>query len=247
MSSSPTPDFGRLAATYDELRPADEHWLEVVQLLVGEASLAGARVLDVGCGTGRLAVELASRGSDVSGVEPSPEMLGVARRVVPRNVRLARGSAERLPFPDGAFERVVYQLVVHLIDRPRSFAEARRVLVPGGLAAVVSFEERHFDRYFLNGFFPSLAAIDRARFPTREALAGELADAGFEPPRFVSLHQEMTLARPEVLRRIAGRHISTFDLLDQAELAEGLARARAGLPDEVSSTRDFLLAVARRG
>ena len=38
MSSSPTPDFGRLAATYDELRPADGHWLELADLLVHEAT-----------------------------------------------------------------------------------------------------------------------------------------------------------------------------------------------------------------
>src|SRR5438045_5119475 len=100
MSSSPTPDFGRLAATYDELRRADEHWLQRLDVLIAEADLVGGRVLDIGCGTGRLATELAGRGARVWGVEPSPAMLDVARANVPPGVGLKLGRAEELPFRD---------------------------------------------------------------------------------------------------------------------------------------------------
>ena len=246
MSSSPTPDFGRLAATYDELRPADEHWLELVDLLTAEADLVGGRVLDIGCGTGRLAGELARRGARVWGVEPSPEMLDVARANVPAEVGLKLGRAEELPFRDGWFDRAVFSLVVHLVDRDAAFAEARRILAPGGIVAVVTFQPSHFDRYFLNDFFPSLAEIDRVRFPRPETLAAELESAGFGPPRFVPLHQEVVVEREEALRRIRGRHISTFHLLDAVEYEAGLERAEAELPDPVATTRDFLLAVAQR-
>src|SRR5438045_9440365 len=103
MSSSPTPDFGPLAATYDALRPADEYWGEVVELLVAEASLLDGRVLDVGCGTGRLVAELARRGGDVAGVDPSPEMLAVARRSAP-GVELDLAPADRPPSADALFD-----------------------------------------------------------------------------------------------------------------------------------------------
>jgi len=247
MSSSPTPDFGPLAATYDDLRPLDEHWLELVGVLAAEAGIAAARVLDVGCGTGRLAAELARRGARVWGVEPSPEMLAVARAKVPAGVGLKRGRAERLPFRDGWFERVVFSLVLHLVDRSAALAEAHRVLVPGGRLAIVTFAPEHFDRYFLNDFFPSLAAIDRARFPRPETLAAELRAAGLGAPRFVPLHQEVGVDREEALRRIRGRHISTFQLLDESEYAAGLARAEAELPERVETVREFLLALAERG
>src|SRR5437867_2615387 len=61
MTSSPTPDFGARAATYDDLRPTDENWWEVYEALVREGDLAGRRVLDVGCVTGRFAAQLASQ------------------------------------------------------------------------------------------------------------------------------------------------------------------------------------------
>jgi ubiquinone/menaquinone biosynthesis C-methylase UbiE len=246
MSSSPTPDFGPLAATYDALRPADEHWLELVELLIAEASLLDGRVLDVGCGTGKLVAELARRGADVGGVDPSPEMLAVARRSAPEGVELELASAEALPHDEASVDRLVYALVVHLIDRPAAFAEAYRVLARGGTLAVVTFDPLHFDRYFLNRFFPSLAAIDRRRFPFPETLAAELERAGLGTPRFVSLHQQVTVPRSEALRRIRGCHISTFQLLDGREYRAGLARAEAELPEPVETTRDFLLAVAER-
>jgi ubiquinone/menaquinone biosynthesis C-methylase UbiE len=246
MSSSPTPDFGALAATYDELRPADASWLELVERLIAEGDLLGGRVLDVGCGTGRLAAELAGRGARVWGVDPSPEMLAVARAKAPQGVGFKQGRAERLPFRDGWFDRAVYTLVVHLVDRAAALAEALRVLAPGGLVVVASFEPAHFDHYFLNGFFPSLAGIDRARFPTPEALSAELGAAGFGPPRLATLHQQVAVDREEALRRIRGRHISTFQLLDAREYEAGLARAETELPERVETTRDFLIAVAAR-
>ena len=67
-------------------------------------------------------------GATVCGVDPSPEMLEVARGRAPVGVaELKRGTAEGIPFPDGSFERAIMQMVVHLVDRPRAFAELHRV------------------------------------------------------------------------------------------------------------------------
>ncbi len=244
MSSSQTPDFGRLAATYDELRPADRHWRELFDVLVAEGELLTGRVLDAGCGTGNLVAALAERGVRAWGVDPSPEMLAVARGKNVRGAGFKEGRAEALPFKDGWFDRVVCQLVVHLVDRPRAFAEARRVLAPEGRIVIATFEPEHFGRFWLNRFLPSLEAIDRTRFPTREQLAAELAAAGFSPPRLTTLHQEVWLDREKALERLRGRHISTFDLIDEAEYEAGVALAERELPERVDSTRDWLIAVA---
>src|SRR5919202_5905687 len=101
------PDFGRRAAAYDELRPIDDNWWEVYDVLVREGDLRGRRVLEVGCGTGALAAALAERaGARVFACDPSPEMLEVARARAPRvGFKLAR--AEDLPFKDEWFERAV--------------------------------------------------------------------------------------------------------------------------------------------
>ena len=241
--SSP-PDFGPLAQDYDRLRPADEKWWELVDLLMAEGDLRGRRVLDVGCGTGRLAVALAERGAKVWGVDPSEEMLAQARAAAGRRVGLRRGSAEVLPFKDGWFERAVMRLVVHLVDRPRALPELARVLAPGGRAVIATFTPGHFEWFWLVGIFPEIAEIDRRRFPAPETLAAELEQAGFVSIRARTLVQTGRLAREEALERIQGRYISTLQLLDEATFAAGLARAERELPEEIESVLEWVVIVA---
>lgn len=242
-ASSP-PDFGRLAAAYDEVRPVDDNWREVFELVVAEAGLRGARVLDAGCGTGRLAAELAETGiARVWGIDRSPEMLAVARAKT-RRAEFREGRLESLPFKTGWFDVAVAWLVVHLVDRPAAFAELERVLAPGGRLAVVTFDPSHFSGFWLNRFFPSLEAVDRARFPDREALVGELRAAGFAEPRVLQVSQQGTLDREAALRRLRERHISTFDLLDEDEVRRGTAQAERELPDRVDYGIEWLVAIA---
>jgi ubiquinone/menaquinone biosynthesis C-methylase UbiE len=184
--------------------------------LVREGDLLGRRILDVGCGTGRWSAALAERGSRVWGIDPSAEMVGLARQ---RGVNAKQARAEALPFKEGWFERALLVLVVHVVDRKRAFAELGRVLGPDGRLAI--------------------ADIDRARFPSREALEDELEAAGFAP-RTIPVHQRTTRSRDWVLEQIRGRFISTLLLLDESEFAEGLARAERELPEQVESEQHLL-------
>ena len=236
-----TPDFGRLASTYDQLRPLDQG---LVDGLVAAAELTpGLRALDVGCGTGSLVEELNRRGLRAAGVDAEPEMLEVARKKSPGAV-LKQATAERLPFKEGWFDRVLFVLSAHLVERPRAFAEARRVLTAEGKAAIVTFSPQHFAGFYLNQLFPSILRIDLQRFPTPERLGEELSGAGFEPPRFTEYRRDVVQSRDEVLERIRARHISTLELLPEDEYQAGLERAERELPDPVESTRRFLIAVA---
>jgi ubiquinone/menaquinone biosynthesis C-methylase UbiE len=231
-----TVDFDPLAADYDRLRPAGRAWEEL-----SERTLAVLgdfrRLVDVGCGTGRFAAfAKARRGGRVWGVDPSAEMLGRAReRPGTAGIGWKQASAERLPFTGGWFDAAHTHLVAHTLpDRPAALAEIARVLMPGGRLATATFAMEHFERFFLNPYFPTIASIDGARFPDPAVLTTELGEAGFRDAAIERISQPISADPADVLERVRGRYISTLHLLDPTEYAEGLAR----LERDVAAGRD---------
>lgn len=103
----------------------------------------GQRVLDVGCGTGILAREIASRIGTIGrvvGIDPSPGMLAVAKHLAPA-VEWREGVAESLPFPDQSFEAVVSQFAfMFFTDRRQALRDMLRVLAPGGRLTVAVWD-----------------------------------------------------------------------------------------------------------
>ncbi|QIM22989.1 class I SAM-dependent methyltransferase [Phycicoccus sp. HDW14] len=99
-----------------------------------------ARVLDAGCGTGRMGRFLADRGCSVVGVDLSPGMLAMARRDHP-DLDVREASVTELPFENGSFDGVLFWYsLIHLPDDDAAvaLAEAARVLRPGGYVLVGS-------------------------------------------------------------------------------------------------------------
>lgn len=109
----------------------------------------GEAVLDIGCGTGSLALaakqRVGARG-EVYGIDASPEMIARARRKATKagsTVAFETGVAETLPFPDARFDVVLSTLMLHHLPRPvreQCVREARRVLRQGGRLLAVDFE-----------------------------------------------------------------------------------------------------------
>lgn len=115
-------------------RITDQLEERVLLELIGE--IDGVKILDVGCGDGALAVELARRGARVTGLDPDPRMLDAARtRATTEGIHLdlVEGKAEKLPFADLSFDRVVAVTVLcFAAEADRAIAEMARVLKPGG-------------------------------------------------------------------------------------------------------------------
>ena len=237
-----TSGFDGRAARYEELRPIDSNWWDVFDALVRLGGLRGRRVLEVGCGTGRLAQALEERElARVWAVDSSEAMVERAK-ALGVNARVAR--AEALPFKAGWFDAVVMRMVLHLVDRPRTFAQAARVLAPDGRLVIATEDPASFDDVWFARFFPSVPAIERARFPSEETLRAELAAAGFASVEIELLRQERELTRGQALEVIRSKAFSTFDLLAPDEYAGGLSRAEGELPERFGYQFDWLLAVA---
>jgi demethylmenaquinone methyltransferase / 2-methoxy-6-polyprenyl-1,4-benzoquinol methylase len=111
------------------------------RFLVSRLPRDGGHVLDVATGTGLVAAELVRRGYRVTALDQSPEMLGVARRRFRAgDVELVEGSAESLPFEDGAFDHLTVTYLLRYVDEPgATLSELARVIRKGGSLASLEF------------------------------------------------------------------------------------------------------------
>jgi ubiquinone/menaquinone biosynthesis C-methylase UbiE len=138
--------------------------------LIEQAEIrAGQHVLDVGCGTGTLAVMVkrAQPGAEVAGLDADPRMLNVARAKAVKaglTVRFDQGLASELPYPDESFDRVLSSLMIHHLktpDKERMAREVRRILKPGGRLHIVDFgEPRTFYGKLLGPFLHGFEEAD---------------------------------------------------------------------------------------
>src|SRR4029077_14340517 len=138
--------WGRRAAHFDEdfghsIRTAAERaaWGRIFDLVLSGRS--GLDVLDAGCGTGFLSLELAARGHRVTGVDFAPAMLAEARRKATAQglaIRFEEGDAENLPFAPGSFDLAISRHVLWTLPHPEAaIDEWIRGLRPGGRLAIV--------------------------------------------------------------------------------------------------------------
>jgi ubiquinone/menaquinone biosynthesis C-methylase UbiE len=208
----PAPEIAAPPASQTRTRPVVE-LLTALAMTVGRAPVARAiisearltaadRAADIGCGPGTAVRQAARRGVPVTGIDQSSVALRLARVLTPARAEASimwiRGSAERLPLPDGS-ATVIWSIssVHHWQDLAAALTEVRRVLAPGGRVLLAERLTRPDARgHAAHGFTRAQA----------EDLARALASAGFAAPRSTIL--------------TAGRRTMVVVRADQADPAQ---------------------------
>lgn len=129
--------FAEDAERYDRCRPGyPEQVFDVITAAVGE----GARVLEIGCGTGQATVPLAARGFALTALEPGETLAEIARHHLARypSARVVVGAFEDWPLPPVGFDLVVAATSFHWLDPELRMVKAAESLRSRGVLAVVS-------------------------------------------------------------------------------------------------------------
>jgi SAM-dependent methyltransferase len=222
-------DYDRIADRYDR-RYSLYAYDGVRETLINFLGAEPGAVLEVGCGTGHWLAIVQERAERLVGVDPSGAMLARAHRRAP-GARLVRGRAGELPCPDQSFDRLFcVNALHHFDDRARFFAEARRVLKPGGGLLTIGMDP-HTDRdeWWVYDYFEETRAIDRERYARVRTLRGEMAVAGF------AWTESMEADRVELVRPASDAFVngavdtslnSQLTVLSEDELRKGSDRLR---------------------
>ncbi|MGZ8843776.1 MAG: bifunctional demethylmenaquinone methyltransferase/2-methoxy-6-polyprenyl-1,4-benzoquinol methylase UbiE [Pyrinomonadaceae bacterium] len=204
--------FARISPRYDLLNHVlsaniDRRWRRRVVGKLKPLLAADARVLDVGCGTGDLSIELFEKtAAQVLGIDFCRPMLELAKAKAP-GLSFIEGDALHLPFADSFFDGITIGFALrNLASVEAGLAELRRVLRPKGAVAILEFSQptipgmRELVRFYYRRLLPWIGGQvsgsrnayeylpdSIARFPDQETLASMMRTAGFEEVEFENL------------------------------------------------------------
>jgi demethylmenaquinone methyltransferase/2-methoxy-6-polyprenyl-1,4-benzoquinol methylase len=204
--------FANIAPRYDLLNHIlsaniDKRWRRRVAKRLRALVPVDARLLDVGCGTGDLSIELFDKTSaQVTGIDFCGPMLKLAKTKAPE-LQFIEGDALRLPFAEASFDGLTIGFALrNLADVDRGLRELLRVLKPNGYVAILEFSHpanpvfASLVRFYNWRFLPWIGGIVSgsrsayeylpdtiSKFPNQEKLASMMRAAGFADVRFENL------------------------------------------------------------
>lgn len=244
-SSVPRINYDEIAHLYDE--PARDHQIdERLLAFIKERPLEHARVLDIGCGTGK---QLTAnyhhlRNLTLIGLDRSVGMLLVAQRHC-RAVNWLQADGCALPLRSGCIDYVCSQFAhAHIADKRELLREVHRVLAARGRFVLMNIDPWAMPDWILYRYFPEAQARDQADFVPHGTLLELLREAGFYRVEALRDHREEQVSVREFFAFASARwRASQFTAIPDAAYQSGLERLskRVQQPDAETERSSFCL------
>jgi ubiquinone/menaquinone biosynthesis C-methylase UbiE len=220
-------DYSKIAFHYDKARLLSEQtmliWLNLIARLSEPST--GSRLLDLGCGTGRFSLPLASKlRLDVTGLDSSEDMLAKAKEKDSNSVvKWVLADASALPYPDSLYDIVFMSHLLHHVESPLNvLKECGRILVPSGIVIIRYGAMEQIRNDVIHKFFPQVIEIDEQRTPTRQLVENWLVEAGFVSISSEEVAQQTYETSVEHLDAARGKSTSALSMISEESFQTGL-------------------------
>jgi ubiquinone/menaquinone biosynthesis C-methylase UbiE len=239
-----TPLYNTIYKNYNSSRKADEYLSDKIRHLL--SLKIDHNYIDVGCGTGNYTIALNNNGGVFTGIDPSIEMLDVARQNS-SSIEWRIGTAEMIPFEDGCFDGGIATLTIHHWENiGTSFQEISRVLKSNGRFVIFSSLPKQMKGYWLNHYFPELMMNSIKNMPSMDEIEFAASNAGLKVLSTENYEIQESLVdkflysgklRPDLYLDENFRNgISSFSVnKNQLEITEGLKK----LANDINSNKIF--------
>ena len=211
----------------------------------------GARVIDIGCGTGRYALLL------VSATEAQVFATDLSRAMVDKSREKDNGQdvswflsdACRMPFAGESFDVAFLFLVLHVVkDSKTALQEAYRILRPGGYCLILTHSRTQLDRQTVFRYFPEARKLNKRRMLSLTKLKELVREIGFHHLRTEEFVEATACSREAFLEKVRSRPNTSLRLMSDADFQrryEALEAAVAG-QEECTEESSITLLVARK-
>ncbi len=186
-------------------------------------------LLDVGGGPGNHSAVWAGLGRRAVLLDVAPAMIEAARRRP--NVRVVLGDAQCLPFASNQFGLAYFHMSIHYGDWRRTLTEAARVVRPGGLIDVWTFDPADISTSSLGRWFPSIRHIDEPRFPDPVDLAAHVG-ALVSSVSIATIVEPIERTAASWTEAVRGRFVSSLQFVPDDEIEAGISAFRSTHPSD---------------
>ncbi len=234
------PDY---AASFEKFRSqTTETAAALIQSILRYVpSSPGARVIDIGCGTGRYVLLLASATeARVFATDLSRAMVEKGReKDNAQNVSWFLSDACRMPFADESFDVTLLFLVLHVVKDPKeALEEAYRILRPGGHCLILAHSHAQLDRQIVFRFFPEARKLNKRRMLSLTKLKELVQEIGFHHLRTGAFLEATTYSRDAFLERVRSKPNTSLRSMNDADFQRRYEALEAAVAGEENCTEE---------
>lgn len=214
--------YEKIGNQYNNIRLDAKNDMEnVIRVIKNYINFENAKILDIGCGTGKYGEMMQENGYKVVGIDKSETQINQAKQLI----EAYKGEAINMPFDNNSFDACTMIIMIQQLskeERIKAFKEAYRVLKNNGMLIIKTCSHEDLKYRFTAKFFPKTLEIDKARYPEITELRNELSNFSKIEVEKSSIVVEKS--KEKYLNQYKKRGTSNFSFLTDEEICEGIKK-----------------------